>query len=424
MNRESLKYVLRQSTERDLPSVRPRAIELPLDPSKVVTLAGVRRAGKTFLMFDTIRRLLAAGVDRRAVLYLNLADDRLYPVTLPELDAILPAHAELYPETSEGVRYLFLDEVQDVPGWERFVRRVYDTENVRVFVTGSSSRLLTRDLAPALRGRSIGYEVFPLGFAEYASFCGLTLREYDRASEARLRHALEAYVQWGGMPELVLADEPLRPLILRDYAALLFYRDVVERYSVRNEHLMRLLLQWCAARPAALLSVHKLHRDLASQGVSASKNTLYEYLGHLEDAYLVFRIPRHEPSIRKREQNPKKVYLIDPALGRAFTAAPRRDRGAWLENLVFLHLRRSTRDLFYAANGSELDVVVPGADGVDFYDVTWSLEDPETAQRERASLAFGAERYPHGRGHLIAHDVGPEAGAREAYRFLLEAPPG
>ena len=423
MNRESLKFVLHQGTERELPEARPRALEIPLDPPKVVTLTGVRRAGKTFLMFETIRRLLEAGVDRRAILYLNLSDDRLYPIELRDLDEILPAHAELYPQVAGETRYLFLDEVQEVAGWERYVRRVYDTEGVRVFVTGSSSRLLTRDLAPALRGRSIGYEVFPLSFPEYVAFRGLAYREYSRESEAELRNALEAYVQWGGMPELVLADDSLRPLILQDYAALLFYRDIVERYSVRNEHLMRMLLQFCAARPAMLLSVHKLHRDLTSRGVSASKNTLYEYLEYLEDAYLVFRLPRHERSVRKQEQNPKKVYVIDPALSRAFTAAPRADRGAWLENLVFLHLRRRTRDLFYDSNGHEVDLVAPGPDAVDFYDVTWSLEDPVTPRREAASMAFGTDRYPSGRRHLIAHETGKVAEAEAAFRFLLGVTP-
>jgi predicted AAA+ superfamily ATPase len=224
MNKEALKYVLSQFTSRELPSVRARDLEVPLESGKVVGLVGVRRSGKTFLMFDMIRRLTEAGVDRRQVLYLNFEDDRLYPVAAPELDLILTAHAELYPDAAAQPRYVFLDEVQDVPGWERYVRRVYDTEQVHLFVSGSSSKVLTRDLAPAMRGRSLSFEVFPLSFAEYLRFCGITYEPYNRDDEARLAHALEQYLAWGGLPELVLADKALRPLILDEYAALLFFR--------------------------------------------------------------------------------------------------------------------------------------------------------------------------------------------------------
>lgn len=419
MNREALKYVLRQATERPLPEALPRAVAIPLNPSKVVTFTGVRRAGKTFLMFHVIRRLLEAGVDRRFIVYLNLSDDRLYPIALPELDLILPAHGEVYPESIQGPRYLFLDEVQEIDGWERYVRRIYDTENVRIFVTGSSSRLLTRDLAPALRGRNIGFEVFPLSFAEYADFKGLSRREYDREDESRLAHALEAYVRWGGLPELVLAEDALRPLILQDYASLIFYRDIVERYSVRNEHVMKLLLKFCASRPASLLSVHKLHRDMRSRGVAVSKNTLYEYFDHLEDAYVLFRLPLHDRSLRKREQNPKKIHLIDPALGQAFGAPGGRDRGAWLENLVFLHLRRRAREIYYASNSHEIDLVVPGLDRPLFVNTTWSLTKSETLEREQKAMAFGRKTYPDAEGLLVAHETAGEAQAMPAFRFLL-----
>lgn len=419
MNKETLKYVLRQSTERPLPTVRPRHLELPLDSPKVVTLTGVRRSGKTFLMFHTIQRLLASGVDRRSILYLNLSDDRLYPALLEELDLILPAHGEIYPETMSGRRYLFLDEVQEVAGWERYVRRIHDTEDVRVFVTGSSSRLLARDLAPALRGRSLGFEVFPLSFAETAEFLGLPRRRYNREDETRLAHALERYVRWGGLPEIVLAEAALRPLILAEYASLIFYREVVERYAVRNEHVMKLLLKSCASRPASLLSVNKVHRDLRSRGVSVSKNTLYEYLDHLEDAYVLFLLPRDERSIRKQEQNPKKVHVIDPALTTAFGAPTEGDLGARLENLVFLQERRGSHDIRHAANAHEIDLVVKAGDARRYLNVTWSLSDPDTRERERRAMAWGATRYPGAEGLLVAYETAGVPGARPALRYFL-----
>lgn len=165
--------------------------------------------GKTFLLFDTIHRLCAQGVSRERIVYLNFEDDRLAPVEPPQLDLVVRCHRELFP-TTQGVRlYLFLDEVQSTPGWERWVHRLCDTEDISIFVTGSSSRLLNRDLSTTLRGRSVTYEVFPLGFRETVTFRGLQYVPYDAASESRMRAALAEYLQWGGFPEVVLA-EPAR----------------------------------------------------------------------------------------------------------------------------------------------------------------------------------------------------------------------
>jgi len=279
---DSLKYVLRQFVERTLPVCRPRELVLPTETGKVIGLTGVRRSGKTFLFFDAIRRLAEQGVDRRRLVYLNFEDDRLQPIKAADLDLVLRSQHELFSETSRQRIYLFLDEVQNVPGWERWARRLQDTEDVGLFVTGSSSRLLSRDLTTALRGRSLTLEVFPLSFREYLAFRDLPIVPSSAANKSLLRAALEIYLQWGGFPEIVLADETLRPLILEEYASLMLYRDVVERYGVRNEKLMRELLRHAFRNTACLLNISKLHRDFTSLGFTVSKNTLFEYLGYLK----------------------------------------------------------------------------------------------------------------------------------------------
>ena len=173
MNSDNLKGVLQQFVSRPLPPCRARELALPIGTGKVIGLAGVRRSGKTFLFFHTIQRLVAQGIERSRVIYLNFEDDRLQPLKAEDLDLVLRCHRELFPETIGQHCYLFLDEVQNVPGWERWVRRLHDTEEVEVFVTGSSSQLLTRDLSTALRGRSLTFEVFPLSFAEVLEFRGI-----------------------------------------------------------------------------------------------------------------------------------------------------------------------------------------------------------------------------------------------------------
>lgn len=424
MTSDNLKYVIRQFVERALPACKARALSLPTDSGKVVGLTGVRRSGKTFLFFDAIQRLVAQGVDRRRIVYLNFEDDRLHPIRVEELDLVLRCWREVLPETAGQRGYLFLDEVQNVPGWERWVRRVRDTEDVEVFVTGSSSQLLTRDLATALRGRSITLEVFPLSFREYLTFRNVEIVPHDADNESRLRHELKAYLFCGGFPEIVLADDALRPLILEEYSSLMLYRDVVERYGVRNEKLMRELLRHCFCNTGSLLNVSKLHRDFASQGYTVSKNTLFDYLGYLEDAFLVFLLPKREISVRKQAHNPKKLHVIDTGLMAAFQAFPSRDLGHKLETVVFLETRRSRKNLFYYANGSEVDLY--DAKEKRFINTCWSLADAETFQREKAAMAFGAERWPDAAGTLLYHEYTPGRerevlGAQAAWKYLLRS---
>lgn len=422
MTSDNLKYVLRQFVERALPVCRPRELVLPTGTGKVIGLAGVRRSGKTFLFFDAIRRLVDQGVDRRRIVYLNFEDDRLQPIKAADLDLVLRCLRELFPEVSSQRLYLFLDEVQNVPGWERWARRLQDTENVELFVTGSSSQLLSRDLSTALRGRSITLEVFPLSFREYLAFRDIPIVQGSADNESRLRAALETYLQWGGFPEIVLADETLRPLILEEYTSLMLYRDVVERYGVRNEQLMRELLRHTFRNTASLLNVSKLHRDFTSMGFTVSKNTLFEYLGYLEDTFLVFLLPKQEHSVRKQAHNPKKLHVIDPGLVAAFKAYPGRDMGHKLETAVFLHQRRRRKDLFYYADVAEVDLC--DGDGELFLNSCWNLGEPETLQREIGAMALGRTRWPKARGQLLYHEYTPGVeqaipAAEPAWRFLI-----
>lgn len=423
MNSDNLKYVLRQFVERSLPFIRPRELILPTGTGKVIGLAGVRRSGKTFLFFDTIRRLMEQGVDRRRIVYLNFEDDRLHPILAIELDLVLRCLRELYPEMLNQRVFIFLDEVQNVSGWERWVRRIQDTEDVEVFITGSSSQLLTRDMATALRGRSITLEVFPLSFREVLNFRGIEVIPHSAENESVVSGALESYLAWGGFPEIVIADETLRPLILEEYASLMFYRDVVERYGVRNERLMRELLRHVFRNTASLLNVSKLHRDFKSLGFNISKNTLFEYLCYLEDAFLVFLAPKQEQSVRKQAHNPKKLHVIDTGLVAAFKANSARDVGHKLETAVYLEMRRIRKDLCYYINGSEVDLC--DADGTMFINTCWSLAEIETRHRESKAMLLGHDRWPNANGHLLFHEFTssvrkeiPEA--EPAWRFLSQ----
>lgn len=427
VNSDSLKYVLREFADRPLPESRPRELSLPTDSRKVIGLSGVRRCGKTFLFFETIRRLVASGVDRRRIVYLNFEDDRLQPVQSAEFDLVLRGLREVFPEAATGRLYVFLDEVQSAPGWERWVRRLCDTEDASVFVTGSSSRLLTRDLSSAMRGRSVTFEVFPLGFRECLAFRGVRYEAYDARSESRVRAAFEDYLRWGGFPEVVLAEPAMRPLILEEYASVMLHRDLVERHAIRNEGLMHAFLRHCYRNTASLLSVSKLHRDFQSLGYEVSKNTVFDYARMLEDAGLIFLLPRHEESVRRQARNPKKLHVVDPGLISAFKAGADRDVGHKLETAVFLECRRHAREWHYHLGDSELDLC--DAEDRLFINTCWDLSDPATAEREAEAMATGVRLLPNARGLLLYHEHAPETArrfpqSRPAWQWLLEAEKG
>ena len=429
VDKETIKYVLAQSTTRALPLTMPRQLDLPLDSNKVVTLVGIRRSGKTYLLYATMRRLETQGVDRRRMLYLNFEDDRLLPIQTGELDLILRAHEELYPDVAGQKKYVFFDEVQNAPSWETYLRRLCDTEDACLFATGSSSHLLSREIATGLRGRSVSYEVFPLSFAEFLEFRSLRHEPYSRVSESRTASALTDYLRTGGLPEVVLADETLRPRILKEYVDLLFYKDLVERYGVANPQLMRLLLRHCLGHPASLLSVHKLYQDFRSRGVALSKDTLYNYLGYLEESFVVFPLPVAERSLRKQAVNPKKLHAIDWALAYPFVAEPNIDVGKKLETAVFLHWRRKREDLGYLSRDGEIDLVVNRERPEHLINVAYSVTQSTTWEREIRALEAAAVRFPRASRVLVAHEHTSRkapAGIHvvDAWRYLLETDDG
>ncbi len=420
MNKEQLKYIYIEAEERSLPQMIPRDFQVPLGSGKVVVLTGIRRSGKTSLLYEAIGRLLAGGIDRARIIYLNLEDDRLYPVLADELDSILRAHAELHPELDREKRYLFLDEVQAVEGWERFVRRVYDQGDWEVYLTGSSSRLLRKDIASPMRGRSLHLEVYPLNFPEFLRFREVELKPNSRSSEAKAMKCLEQYLETGGFPEVVLAEPEWRAAILQEYADLILYKDLVEGFGIGNTHVLKLLLKQCMGHPAGFFSPNKFYSTLRSMGVAVGKDTIYAYLDHLEEAFVVFPVQKWDRSLRVRSMNPSKIYVIDTGLAGRFSVSP--DRGKRLENVIFHHLRRQHRELFYLANGHEVDLASATDNPQAAWNITWSVHDPQTRERETRSLEWAKARFPGIETAIVCHET-PDAwtdgtGPIPAWQFL------
>ena len=421
MDKERLKFVLQETEELKEPHLFQRDLVIPLGSGKIVVLVGIRRSGKTFLLHDIQQRLIAGGVDRRQIIRLSFEDDRLHPIKPEEFDLILQAHAELYPDLAGKPRTFLFDEVQSAPGWERFVRRLQDTQAGEVYLTGSSSQLLSSEIATGLRGRCLSYEVFPLSFGEFLRFQGQEAEYYTTEGEGRLAAALDDYLHIGGLPEVVLADASLRPRILREYLDLVFYRDLVERHKVGNPEVLKEILRYCMGNPASLFNPHKLYQDMRSRGYSLGKDTIYKYIHFLEEAYLLYLAPLCDPSIRKQAINPKKMHPVDWSVGLVYRPGKMIDMGRRLETAVYLHHRRKGATLSYLGGPAEIDLVAETPAGVHWVNTAWSLTDDDTWRREE--LAIRRTGQPDTRTLVVREAANRQAPTGvtiiNAWRFLL-----
>jgi predicted AAA+ superfamily ATPase len=233
----SADFLLAEFQESPIPEGRPRFVSLPDTPGKPSVVIGMRRAGKTYLMYQRMRELIAAGVDKRDLLYVNFEDDRLQPAAAGLLDGLLEAFYRANPEARQRRAYLFLDDVQMIPEWPRFVRRVLDTEEVEIMVSGSSAKLLHTEVATELRGRGLAVEVFPYSFAESVVAAGVPLPARlppGSKARSRLEAHLDRYLTVGGFPEVQAMPLAERIQTLQDYVELVLLRDVIERHRVEN----------------------------------------------------------------------------------------------------------------------------------------------------------------------------------------------
>lgn len=394
-----LEHIIGDFQERALPQLTRRDVSVPMLPGKVDTLIGMRRTGKSWRIYQAMKELLAAGGAKESLLYINFDDERLYPLTTSDLQRIPETFFRLYPENKHRRCHFFFDEIQNVTGWERFVRRLLDTENAHIMLTGSSARLLSREIATALRGRSLATEIFPFSFREALRHLGeddTLVKRPGTARRALLANRLRGYLEAGGFPEVQGIEAPYRVRILQEYVDVVILRDVVERHGIGNLAPLRYLIRHLLGAPACAFSINRFHNDLKSQGIACGKNGLHDYLAYLEDAYLVQSIQIDSRSVRQRQVNPRKVYPIDTGLAQAFRHGPGMDRGRLLETLVFLDLRRRGMAIAYfrSEQGYEVDFLARSVQGETLaIQVAETIADPKTRQRElRALEAAMAER--------------------------------
>lgn len=366
---------------------------------------GMRRSGKTYFLFQTIRQLLTKGVDINKVLYINFEDDRLLPMDHKNMGQLIDAWYTLYPENHNHCCYLFLDEVQNIDGWTLVLRRLSDTKNIQIYVTGSSAKLLSKEIASSLRGRSLAIEILPYNFLEYLSTHQLE-HPSSPLGKKMLDHQqsyLLRYFEQGGFPAIQTMTPNEQLESLQTYVETVIFRDIIERHKITNITLLKYFISFLLKNIGAPFSVNKFYKDIKSQGYQVAKDTLYTYLDYLEDAFLIFTVPIFTESLRQLQTTPKKIYAIDNGLIVANTFNLSENLGKLFENQIYLDLRRERKKIFYyrTTDGYEIDFITQDAQGNhEIIQVAWEADNPSTLDREKRAL-FQAEQELGFPGKLI-----------------------
>jgi len=240
--KDLFKSVIKESQEREISDIKKRLLIIPVNLPLIVSLIGARRSGKTYLLYSIIKQLVESGIPRKNILYLNFEDERLNLQT-SDLDIILQAYCELYPEIKLNECYFLFDEIQNVDGWEKFVRRIFDTQTKNIFITGSNSKLLSSEIATSLRGRTITYTVYPLSLTEYLQFKNIDIDLIHPQKKAKLIYHTSRFIYNGGFPEVINFDHEIRLNVLQSYFNTMIYRDIIERYKVSDAVMLKFFIK-------------------------------------------------------------------------------------------------------------------------------------------------------------------------------------
>jgi len=397
------------SQAAELPILTRRDSWLPSVKDKATAIIGMRRAGKTSLMWQILSDRHASGVPRAGLLYFSFEDERLADLQVQDLDLLVEAFYQMNPAWRDQRRAtFFLDEIQLVPGWELFARRLLDSENIELFLSGSSARLLSREVATSMRGRAMEAVVSPFSFREMLRHAGREpAKPTDRLTKAersQLDKDLQEFLAHGGFPEAQGLDTRNRIELLRTYVDVVLLRDVVERHNLSQPQVLHWMVRQLLGNAAGTFSINKFHADLKSRGVAVGKDTLHSYLAHLEDAFLLCSLDVATDSERRRQVNPRKVYPVDTGLMSVFDRSGKTNMGHALETAVLHELHRKGAQVNYVRTpgGFEVDFYARHLSGVEtLIQVCADLDHPDTFAREVRALQDAAQTWPQATLQLI-----------------------
>jgi len=385
----TLRDIIREWEGRKLPT----AVEREKDPTnlidwrifKAIPIVGFRRTGKTFLLFNTVKKL-----GKENTLYIDFEDERI-PRKTETLTKLSDAIKEVY---GRKKIVLLLDEIQNIPNWSRWVRRMLDSFNYQIILTGSSSRLSSKEIPTELRGRCICQELYPLSLSEFLRFKNERLEELTDSLKLNL---LREYVTFGGLPEIVLSEEERKYLLIDEYFRTFLVRDIFERYGIRNKELLRELIR--ILLNSTYTTISKMFNSLKSIGHKVGKETIANYFYYLENSMFVNFVEVISPKIKYSLKAERKVMLVDNFFIRRFSTKFSENFGRLMENCVFTQLKNMASEnplieIFYWKDyqQNEVDFVVKeGLDMKKLIQVTYSSGRDEIERREIKGLIKASE---------------------------------
>lgn len=390
--KENFKILIKEFHNEPFPYALSRDLEVPLFPKKIISIYGPRRTGKTFYLYTLMKKLIDKNIPKDKILYLNFEDDRILPLNLQDLNLLLEAYFELYPENKTKELFFFFDEIQNIKNWEIFVRRIYDREKAKIFITGSSSKLLSKEITTALRGRTLSFALYSLNFKEFLRFKGVELeRDFEYTSQRFIiKKLLEEYLEWGGFPEVVLENDTiLKKKILKEYFNFLVYRDLVDRFSIANTTLLKDILKFLFTNIISYFSINSYYKTI-KQSKAVSRETISIYLSFIQETDYFFLLPKFSYSLKAQEINPKKIICLDNGLRNTASFRFSNDYGKLAENLVGNILKRENEEVFYWHNKKEVDFIVKENRSLLAFNVAFAEEIKE---REINSLREFKNKY-------------------------------
>ncbi|MEK8018765.1 MAG: ATP-binding protein [Candidatus Parabeggiatoa sp.] len=403
-----LKTLLKDFHAATLPTIITREYHIPTNSGKIMTLIGARRSGKSFLLYQLVKQITVQ-VPKQQIIFINFEDERL-ELQSQELDLVIQAYLELYPQYQDLSQcYFFFDEIQNITGWEKFIRRIYDTISKNIFITGSNAKMLSSEIATALRGRSLSYTIYPLSFKESLRFQSINPDIETTTGRALLYPALERYLHEGGFPELaLLPNQDLKRKTLQEYYQVMLFRDMVERYHITNLTALKFFLKRLYASTTKQISINRIYNELKSVGIRIGKNALYDFLEQAESIFMIGCLKKYAYKISTQELSEKKVYAIDNGLTNAMSFHFSADLGKALEQMVFWELKRRLSDLdtlFYYKNQFECDFIIQREEAIiAAIQVCYQLDDPKTKQREIKGLRQTCQTFKSVPGFIITYD--------------------
>nr|CBH37546.1 conserved hypothetical protein [uncultured archaeon] len=383
METQRIKAYIEDWYRKESPFLVPRELKTTQIQGKVISIVGPRRAGKTYYFFQLMEPV------KEVSLYLDFEDSSLLTVKFDEVLEIVNLFAEI---TGKEPEYIFLDEIQNMDKWETAVRTLLDRTPYNIFVTGSSSKLLSREIATQLRGRSLTYVLLPFSFSEFLKAKKIELKNvFTQIEKATIKKWLREYLELGGFPEIVLKED-LREKILKEYFDTIFFRDFVERHELKSFEVARFIFSFVFQNFSSEISVNKIVNFLKSEGKKFGKNTVYSYIEKLQDTQAVFFVKRISGTVYVKESWPRKVYICDSGISTLFRFSD--DTGRLMENAVFLELKRMQNerpmlDIYYYRDYQQREVDFVLKEGLavkQLIQVTYAADRAEIGKREVDAL--------------------------------------